>query len=264
MIRSLATLAQARYRHPYFRNELITALMIVQQGHVARKDMLGSWAGAMGQPQFMPSSFMEYAVDVSGDGRRDIWSNVPDVLGSIANYFRKAGWTPGTIWGCEVTVPKDFDYRRSRGSFAEWSALGLRRADEAAFPESGDAILFFPSSARGPAFLVTSNFVAIKRYNNSDVYALSIGHLADRLRGAEPIRGTWPPDDRQLTYEDRVALQKKLVELGYKVRNTSGHFDFDLYDTVREVQVKFAMLPDGHPTAALLQRLGITTVSPAR
>jgi lytic murein transglycosylase len=264
VIRSLATLAQARHRHPFFRNELIAALVILQQGHIARKDMVGSWAGAMGQPQFMPSSFLTYAVDVSGDGKRDIWGNVPDVLGSIANYMSKAGWSSDTIWGSEVVVPKDFDYRKSRGSFAEWAALGLVRADAAAPPAAGSAILFFPAGARGPAFLVTGNFVAIKRYNNSDVYALSVGHLADRLRGAGPIRGIWPPDDRQLSYDERVGLQRKLADLGYPVRNTTGHFDFDLYDTIRELQATFGMVPDGHPTVALLERLGVMTAGRTR
>jgi membrane-bound lytic murein transglycosylase B len=231
VIRSLATLAHARYRPPYFRNELLNALVILEQRHIDRKAMVGSWAGAMGQPQFMPSSFLEHAVDISGDGRRDIWTNVPDALGSIANYFAKAG------------------------SFAEWSALGVRRTDGAALPGSGPAILFFPSGARGPAFLVTGNFEVIKRYNNSDVYALAAMQLADRMQGRAPLRAEWPQDDRQLSVEERIALQRKLAELGYRVRNLTGHFDFDLRDAVREMQVKFGMVPDGHPTPALLDRL---------
>jgi membrane-bound lytic murein transglycosylase B len=202
VIRSLATLAQARYRHPYFRNELITALVILQQGHIARNAMLGSFAGAMGQPQFMPSSFMEHAVDFSGDGRRDIWTNVPDVLASIANYLQKGGWKSGMTYGFEVIVPAGFDYRQSRGSFADWRVLGVRRADGGAFPAEGQAILFFPSGARGPAFLVTDNFVVIKRYNNSDVYALAASHLADRMHGGGPILAPWPQEDRQLSIEE--------------------------------------------------------------
>jgi lytic murein transglycosylase len=257
VIRSLATLAQARWRHPSFRNELLAALQILQQGHIGRKAMLGSWAGAMGQPQFIPSSFLAHAVDVSGDGRRDIWNNVPDVLGSIANYFRNHGWKPGLEPGFEVALPASFDYRRSRGTFGDWRALGVKRADGAELPDSGDAILFFPTGSRGPAFLVTENFTVIKRYNNSDVYSLAVGHLADRLRSGGPIRAAWPADDRQLTLPERIALQRKLSELGYAVGNFTGHLDFELRDAVREQQVKFGMIPDGHPTAALLARLGV-------
>jgi lytic murein transglycosylase len=258
VIRSLATLAQARYRHPYFRNELITALLVLQGKHIARNAMVGSWAGAMGQPQFMPSSFMEHAVDFSGDGRRDIWTNVPDVLASIANFLQKGGWKPGLTYGFEVKVPTGFDYRKSRGSFADWSVLGLRRADGTALPaDDADAILFFPSGARGPAFLVTDNFVTIKRYNNSDVYALAAAQLADRMQGRAPSRTEWPADDRQLSVEERIALQRKFAELGYKVRNFTGHFDFDLRDAIREEQAKFGLVPDGHPTIALFDRLGV-------
>jgi lytic murein transglycosylase len=257
VIRSLATLAQSQYRPSYFRGEVLSALVILQQGHTDRKAILGSWAGAMGQPQFMPSSFLQYAVDVSGDGRRDIWTNVPDVLGSIANYFAKSGWKRGESYGFEVTLPAQFDPKRSRGSFAEWAALGVRRADGAALPGAGEAIMFFPSGARGPAFLITGNFEVIKRYNNSDVYALAAMHLADGIQGRRPSHAEWPKEDAQLSLDQRIALQKKLAELGYRVRNVTGHFDFDLRDAVREVQAKSGMVPDGHPTPALLGRLGV-------
>src|SRR4051794_3840155 len=150
VIRSLATLAQARWRHPYFRDELITALLVLQEKHIARESMLGSWAGAMGQPQFMPSSFREFAVDFTGDGKRDIWTSVPDVLASIANYFRKKGWTPGVPPAFEVAVPPGFDLRQSRGTFDDWRLLGVHRIDGGTLPTTGDAILFFPSGARGP------------------------------------------------------------------------------------------------------------------
>src|SRR5215831_6986534 len=257
VIRSLATLAQARWRHPYFRDELITALLVLQEKHISREAMVGSWAGAMGQPQFMPSSFREYAVDFTGDGKRDIWTSVPDVLASIANYFRKKGWTPGLATAFEVTVPPGFDLRHSRGSFDDWRLLGLHRIDGGLLPKTGEAILFFPSGARGPAFLITDNFVVIKRYNNSDVYALAATHLADRMRGRGPIQGQWPSDDRQLSMAERIALQKKLSELGYPVRNFTGHFDFDLRDAVRDVQLKAGLVPDGHPTPALLTHAGV-------
>lgn len=259
VIRCLATLAFAQYRAPYFRNELLVALKLLQDGDVSRTNMLGSWAGAMGQTQFMPSNFMDYAVDFDGDRRRNIWTNVPDILASTANYFRKEGWAPGMPWGFEVSVPKGFDYRLSRGSFAEWSQRGLRRADGGKFPGSGDAILFFPTGAVGPAFLVTENFNVIKRYNNSDVYALAIGRLADLMHGGGPIHGTWPKESTQPSRETRIALQKKLAELGYKVHNVAGYLDFDLRDNIRDMQVKFGMLPDGHPSPEFLRKLGVAT-----
>jgi lytic murein transglycosylase len=257
VIRSLATLAEARYRDPYFRNELLVALRILQEGHVARDRMLGSWAGAMGQPQFMPSSFYEYAVDFSGDGRRDIWTNVPDVLASIGNYMARSGWQAGLPWGFEVVLPREFDLRRGRAPFAEWARLGLRRQDGGAFPRNGEGFLLFPSGVSGPAFLVTANFAVIKLYNNSDAYALAVGHLADRMRGGGPFRATWPTQDPQLSRDARIALQRKMAALGYRVGDFAGRLDFDQRDAIRDIQVKFGMVPDGHPTAALLERLGI-------
>ncbi|NWG23989.1 MAG: lytic murein transglycosylase [Pseudorhodoplanes sp.] len=256
VIRSLATLAHARFRDPYFRNELLAALAILQARHIAREKMTGSWAGAMGHTQFMPSSFMDYAVDFSGDGRRDIWTTIPDVLASTAHYL-KNGWIPGLPASVEVIVPADFDYTKSRAGFAEWTRRGVRAANGQAFPAEGEAILFFPAGSRGPAFLVTGNFNVIKRYNNSDVYALAVAHLAERLRGGDPIRAPWPRDDRQLTREERIALQRKLAERGHKVRNFTGHFDFDLRDSVRLEQSRLGLVADGHPSQQLLERLGI-------
>jgi lytic murein transglycosylase len=256
VIRSLATLAYEKYRDPYFRNELLVALKILQEGHIARKAFVSSWAGAMGQTQFMPTNFFDYAVDFSGDGHRDIWNNVPDVIASTANYMRKEGWTPGMPWGFEVSVPKGFDYKLSRGTFAQWKERGVKRTDGGDFPASGDGILFFPTGSAGPAFLVTENFNAIKRFNNSDVYALAIGLLADRMHGGGIVRAQWPKEATQPSREDRIALQKKLAALGYKVRNVTGHLDFDLRDAIRLEQVKFGMLPDGHPSSEFLQKLG--------
>jgi lytic murein transglycosylase len=257
VIRSLATLAEARYRDPYFRGELLIALRILQEGHIARERMLGSWAGAMGQPQFMPSSFYTYAVDFTGDGKRDIWTSVPDVLASIANYMARSGWRRGLPWGYEVALPNGFDYRRSRAAFAEWTRLGVRRVDGGALPQTGDGFLLFPSGAAGPAFLVTANFNVIKAYNNSDVYALGVGHLADRMHGGAPFRAAWPKDDPQLSRDARMALQHKLAELGYPVHDFAGRLDFDQRDFIRELQAKFGMVPDGQPTPALMRRLGL-------
>lgn len=257
VFRSLATLAYVQYRHPYFRNELIAAMGIMQGNHFARENMVSSWAGAMGQSQFMPSNFVDYAVDFSGDGRIDIWSNVPDVLGSTANYLHKSKWNPALPWGFEVTVPNGFDYMRSRATFAEWETLGVRRADGKSFPASGQGILFFPSGANGPGFIVTENFDVLKEYNNSDAYAIAVGHLADRIHGGGLIKAAWPKDDHQLSRDARIALQKKLSALGYKVKDFEGHIDFDLRDNIRAEQKKFGMLPDGNPTTSLLEKLGL-------
>ena len=256
VIRSLATLVAIGYRADYFRDELIAALQVLQQGHVPRGKLIGSWAGAMGQPQFMPSNFLELAVDFDRDGRKDIWANVPDVMGSIANFLKRWGWKAGSPWGCEVVVPQGFDYRKSRASYAEWSALGLTRADRKPMPQ-GYAILFFPSGAHGPAFLVGENFEVIKRYNNSDVFALAATQIADRAQGRAGVRATWPADDPQLTRIERVALQKRMKELGHPVNEFDGRIDFDLRDEIRREQAKHGMVPDGHPTRELMERIGV-------
>jgi lytic murein transglycosylase len=257
VFRSLATLAYVKYRHLYFRNELLVALKIMQDGHIARGKMVSSWAGAMGQTQFMPSNFVDFAVDFSGDDKPDIWTNVPDVLGSTGNYLQKGGWTFGQRWGFEVVVPPGFDYRKSRSSFAEWSKLGVKRTDGAAFPKDGDGILFWPAGAHGPGFIVTKNYDVLKEYNNSDAYAISIGTLADRMAGGPPVRASWPADDRPLSRDARIALQKRLAELGYKVSEFEGHVDFDLRDNIRDEQVKHGMMPDGNPTPALREKIGV-------
>jgi membrane-bound lytic murein transglycosylase B len=254
VIRSLATLAHARYRDDFFRNELLAALQILQEGHIERPQMKGSWAGAMGQAQFIPSSFLKFAVDFSGDGRRDIWTSVPDVLASIANYLKEHGWQLGVAWGYEVTIPDGFDYRRSRATYREWAALGVRRADGAPFPKEGGAILFFPSGSKGPGFLATSNFEAIRKYNLSDAYTLSVATLADQMRGRKAFVGNWP-EVRPLSRERRIWMQKRLAALGYKVNNFVGQIDFDLRDRIREAQARAGLLPDGYATEALLAEL---------
>ncbi|MBV8790654.1 MAG: lytic murein transglycosylase [Pseudolabrys sp.] len=257
VFRSLATLAYVKYRHPYFRNELMVAMKIMQDNHLPREKMVSSWAGAMGQTQFMPTNFVDFAIHFSGDGKADIWSNVPDVLGSTGNYLHKGGWRFGQPWGFEVIAPPNFDYRKSRASFAEWERLGVKRADGQPFPKDGDGVLFWPAGAKGPGFIVTKNYDVLKEYNNSDAYAISIGHLADRLAGSAPFKGTWPANDRPLPRDARVALQKRLAELGYKVNEFEGHVDFDLRDNIRDEQIKHGMVPDGNPTAEFLEKIGV-------
>jgi membrane-bound lytic murein transglycosylase B len=257
VFRSLATLAYGRFMQPLFRNELLSALEILQQGTIPRHKFLGSWAGAMGQAQFLPSSYLKFAVDFDGDGRADIWTSVPDVLASIANYLRKMGWEPGLPWGLEVIVPHGFDYRSSRGSFRQWSEHGLKRADGATLPAAGDAILFLPSGASGPAFLITNNFIVIKTFNNSDAYALAVGLLSDRLRGLAPLRAAWPANDFQPSRGERIALQGRLADLGFKVSDRNGHIDFELRDDIRQMQLRLGMIPDGYPSREFLRRIGV-------
>lgn len=259
VFRSLATLAYARFQQPLFRNELISALTILQGGGIPRRQFLGSWAGAMGQTQFLPSSYLKYAVHFGGDGRPDIWTRVPDVLASIANYLHQEGWQPGLPWGFEVTAPRGFDYRTSRWTFRQWAGKGFGRADGQAFPDSGEAILFFPSGSSGPAFLVTENFIVIKTYNNSDAYALAVGELSDRLRGRGPLRTAWPVDDFQPSRGERVALQRRLAALGFPVHDFEGHIDFTLRDDIRQMQRRFGMTADGYPGRKLLSRMGVTS-----
>ncbi len=192
-IRCLATLAYARYRGEYFRKELLDALDILQAGRIAPQEMRGSWAGAMGQTQFMPSAFKRYAVDFSGEGRRDIWRSVPDALGSTAYFLKKHGWIEGQPWGYEVLAPSPAtgDGKALR-PLSSWAAAGFRRADGSPLPSEGQAALLAPAGADGPHFLVTRNFKVIKAYNNSTSYALGVALLGDRIAGAEPLRASWP------------------------------------------------------------------------
>ena len=261
VFRSLASLAYIKYRDPYFRNELIVAMGIMQTGHFARKEMVSSWAGAMGQSQFMPSNVIDYAIDFSGDGRADLWNNVPDVIGSTANYLHQWHWRSDLPWGFEVLLPPGFDLMTSRGTFAQWRQRGLKRADSKPLSGPGQddlqGVLFFPAGAKGPAFVATDNFAVLKEYNNSDAYAIAVGHLADRIHGGAPFKMAWPTDDHPLSRDARIALQKKLSSLGYKVNDFEGHIDFDLRDSIRAEQAKLGLKPDGNPTPVLLTKLGV-------
>ncbi len=192
-IRCLATLAYARYRGDYFRRELLDALDILQQGHIAPEAMRGSWAGAMGQTQFMPSAFKRFAIDFDDHGRKDIWRDVPDALGSTAFYLRKHGWVPGESWGYEVVAPgpSTGDGKAMR-AFSYWAEAGFARADGGTLPRAGEAALLAPAGASGPHFLVTRNFKVIKSYNNSTAYALGVALLGERIAGGAPLRASWP------------------------------------------------------------------------
>lgn len=259
VIRSLATLAMERYRGDFFRGELLVALQILEKDHIRRADMTGSWAGAMGQTQFMPSSFMQYAVDFDGDGRRDIWTNVPEALASTANYLRQKGWQPGLPWGVEVKVPAGADLAQGRRSFAAWSAAGMRRADGGAMPAQGEASIFFPAGAHGPAFLLTDNFLAIKAYNSSDAYALGVAHLGDRAVGGRALVAGWPTHLPQLSKEQTQEVQHRLNALGYDNGEPDGRIGTKTREAVKTYQAHHRLMPDGYPTPDLLARLRVAS-----
>ena len=255
VIRSMATLGAMGYRADLYRDELLAALDILQRGDAVREQLRGSWAGAMGQPQFMPSSYGKFAADGDGDGRRDIWTDVPDTLASIAGFLRGQGWAPGLPWGFPVTLPPGFDIGATgRAPFPAWAERGVARADGGALPPEGEGILYFPAGAPGPAFLVTTNFTVIKTYNSSDSYVLAVATLADRIAGAAPVAGSWPTV-APIGRDDRIALQARLAALGYSVDDRAGRISLTLRDTVRSAQAKNGLVPDGNPTAALLKTL---------
>ena len=255
VIRSLATLAHLKYRDGFFQGELLVALEILAKGLAERSEMRGSWAGAMGHTQFMPTSYMQYAIDQSGDGHADIWDNVPDALGSTGNYLKGHGWQAGLPWGMEVEVPEGLDFTTVKRSFAAWSGAGLKRSDGAALPSSGEATLYLPAGITGPAFLVTANYDVIKKYNNSDAYALAVAHLGDRIMGRSPIQGDWPTDEPQLSKGQREEVQRRLKALGHYNDKIDGRLGSGTREAVRRFQIANRMVADGYANLALLARL---------
>jgi membrane-bound lytic murein transglycosylase B len=254
-VRALATLAYIGYRGDFFRNELLAALQILEGGHVTAPAMLGSWAGAMGQTQFMPSSYLKYAVDGDGDGRGDIWRSLPDALASTANYLHRHGWRPGLPWGFEVKLPKGFDLRNHRHAFAAWQRLGVQPIDRRTMPRSGEATLLLPAGRRGPAFLVTENYAVIKAYNSSDAYALGVAHLGDRIYGGAPFAGEWPKDERLLDKDQREEVQRRLARLGFYAGDADGRFGSKTREAVRRFQLRRGLAADGYADFALLREL---------
>jgi membrane-bound lytic murein transglycosylase B len=255
VIRSVATLAQIGYRGDFFRNELLDALVILERKYVTRDTMRGSWAGAMGQTQFMPSSFLKYAVDHDGDGRRDIWTNPADAIGSTANYLQQHGWVNGLPWGLEVILPEGYNHQLRRGAFSAFAAAGVRRAGGGALPGNGEARLFYPAGAGGPVMLLTANFDVIKTYNMSDAYALGVGHLADRIAGGGALVGRWPVGETQLDKAQTQDVQRRLAVLGFDMGEIDGRIGTKTREAVAAVQARNAMVPDGWPTPAFLARL---------
>ncbi len=259
-VHGLATLAHAGYRADFFGSELITSLEILEAGHVTPKKMVGSWAGAMGHPQFMPSSFMKYAVDFKGDGHKDIWGSVPDALASTANYLKAFGWRSGETWGYEVSLPRGFNYNNvwngASGTLREWSDIGVRRANGKPFPRETDiASLYMPMGGNGPVFAVLPNFGVIKRYNNSDSYALAVGHLADRILGSKGFIAAWP-NDTPIKASQRAELQTRLTRRGYDIGAADGIIGPKTRAAIMDFQARAGLTPDGHVSGNLLKALG--------
>jgi lytic murein transglycosylase len=258
VVRTLATLAMSGPRAGFFRAELIDALRILEEGHVAVEALRGSWAGAMGQTQFMPSSFRRYAVDGDGDGRKDIWASADDAIASTANYLKQNGWTAGERWGEEVALPAGFtpapDDHAVYQPLRRWRERGLRRAAGGELPARGEAKLLLPAGLSGPAFLLGPNFYVIKTYNNSFSYALAVALLADRIAGAGPVVGRWPPDV-VLTGAQMRELQDHLGRLGHDPGERDGKLGEKVRHALARWQAGAGLVPDGHPTPALLGRL---------
>ena len=256
---ALATLGFDGRREAWARGELLAALKIIQAGDIDRAHMIGSWAGAMGQTQFMPSAFLTFAVDGDGDGRRDIWGSMPDVIASTANYLARSGWQPGQTWGAEVRLPQGFDFGRAdasvRQSSAQWEAEGLRGIDGRPLPALADATVFLPAGARGPAFLLGQNFRAILRYNNSTNYALAVGLLAQRVAGGTGVQTPWPRELAPLSRSQVRELQESLNAGGFDAGTPDGVMGPATRSAVRRFQQRLGLPADGYPTVELLDRL---------
>ncbi|MEZ5788828.1 MAG: lytic murein transglycosylase [Xanthobacteraceae bacterium] len=261
VLRSTATLACVGRRQDYFRDEFLAAVELLHRGDVAPDRLVGSWAGAFGPTQFMPTSFKRYAVDFDGDGRRNVVDSIPDVIGSTANNLKKDGWTPGHTWGYEVVLPNGFDYLLADTSrkmpLSEWMRLGVTRPGGKQFPRPTDqAYLLIPAGAGGPAFLMLNNFRVIMKYNPAEAYALAIGHLADRLRGGEPIVQNWPRHERVLTSAERYELQQHLVRRGFDIGGEpNGRINARSRSAIKRYQTSVGLVPDGFASAGLLDHL---------
>lgn len=260
IIESLATLAYDPRRSEFFSKELMEALKILDQGNISLKDMKGSWAGAMGQCQFMPSNYMRYAVDGDGDGKKDLWNSLEDVFFSAGHFLAELGWQREENWGREVHLPKGFDYALADGqterSLQEWAKMGIKLANGRPLPqESMNAKLLLPSDYRGPAFLVYANFDVIKRWNNSNNYALGVAHLADRIVGRSALSKERPDDDEAMSLADMQALQDHLNWLGYDAGKPDGIAGNRTRNALRAFQKDQRLPADGFPSPAMLKRL---------
>jgi lytic murein transglycosylase len=260
VLRSTATLACVGRRQSYFREEFLATLEILQHGDVRPERLVGSWAGAFGPTQFMPTAFKRYAVDFDHDGRRDVVDSVPDLIASTANNLKKDGWIPGKTWGYEVVLPANFDFmladRRRMRTIREWQRDGISRPGGKPFPRLDDqAFLLVPAGVQGPGFLMLHNFRVIMRYNPAEAYALAIGHLADRLRGGGPLAQTWPRYERVLSREERLELQQLLVQRGYDVGEADGRLGAKTRAAIRDFQARNGKVPDGFASGVILDQL---------
>jgi peptidoglycan lytic transglycosylase B len=260
VLRSTATLACVGRRQAYFRDEFLSALEILHRGDLTPNQLVGSWAGAFGPTQFMPTSFKRYAVDFDGDGRRDVVDNAADLIASTANNLKKDGWVPGETWGYEVIIPKGFNYlladRSKVFTLTEWEAHGIRRAGgkPVQHPHTRGYLLV-PAGNQGPAFVMLNNFKVIMKYNPAEAYALAIGHLADRLRGGEPFVQAWPRHEPVLTRDERRELQELLNQKGFDTGEPNGRLGPKVRAAVRDYQRSVGLIPDGFASATILARL---------
>jgi membrane-bound lytic murein transglycosylase B len=262
VLNSLATLACDERRSSYFTAELINALRILDRGDIDATGMVGSWAGAMGHTQFMPSAYLQHAVDGDGDSRIDLWGSVPDALASAGNFLQSLGWQQGVRWGREVRLPEAFPYeqaglKRPR-RLQEWRRLGITDVDGRALAQVDmEAALIIPAGHRGPAFLVYDNFRVIMRWNRSELYALSVGLLADRIAGAGGLRTPPPADAPRLHREQVLELQTKLGESGFDAGTPDGVLGPATRQAIQAFQHSRGMVADGHPDAGLLKAVGV-------
>jgi lytic murein transglycosylase len=258
LVQSLSTLSCMGERAGYFRGELMATLKIIDHGDIPADHMNGSWAGAFGQTQFMPSTYLRLAVDLDGDGRRDIVDSVPDALGSTANFLSKAGWQAGLSWGFEVKLPPGYSApsgRKNKQNMASWAARGITRIDRRGLGE-GSAGLMLPAGANGPAFLVTRNFEVIFSYNAAESYSLAIASLADRLAGGGPFVTPWPTDDPGLSRAQRRQLQSLLARHGYDVGEPDGAIGTKTKAAIADFEAKNGMAQDGRASVKVLEALG--------
>jgi membrane-bound lytic murein transglycosylase B len=260
VIRSLATLICSGTKSKFARPQLVSALKILQRGDISYEAMNGSWAGAMGHTQFIPTTYTAYAVDQDGDGKRDIWNNIPDALASTASYLKVSNWRAGETWGYEVTLPKGFNPKKvsenTLKTLGEWQKIGIVRVKGEPFPRLSDkASLFAPEGTRGPAFLVLNNFRSILRYNVAKSYALAVGHLADRLKGYGPFVQAWPTDETHLSFDQRMEFQQLLVARGILEGEPDGVIGPATLEAVRTYQRSKGLGVDGYPSLTLLKML---------
>jgi membrane-bound lytic murein transglycosylase B len=260
VIEAMATLAYDGRRSEFFEQQLIAALQILQAGDTAPRNMTGSWAGAMGHTQFIPTSFLDYAVDGNGDGRRDIWADDPtDALASTANYLRSFGWVQGQPWGVEVQIPQGFDYATARRENqklpSEWATIGIVDMAGRAVPDHGSASILLPAGALGAAFMIFPNFAVIERYNTADAYVIGVGLLSDRISGGDAVQAAWPRDDRALNGVERVELQERLTAAGFDTTVIDGRIGPLTINAIRNYQLANNITPDGYASLRLLNRL---------